>query len=134
MRYYESCGGIVLNKYNVAVVYQVKSDSWSLPKGHIDPGESKEQTARREIYEETGLTDLTFIREIGSYERGTKNYPDVRKKITFLLFTTNQTELTPIDPDNPEARWIPVEKVADTLSYEEDKEFFLKVKDEIHIG
>lgn len=38
------------------IVYEQFSQCWSLPKGHMEAGESEEQTALRELYEETGLT------------------------------------------------------------------------------
>ena len=38
------------------IVYEHYSQCWSLPKGHMEPGETEVQTAQRELYEETGLT------------------------------------------------------------------------------
>ena len=65
----ESAGGIVLNNKDLVLVVSQYGTSWSLPKGHIEPGESKILAARREILEETGIKDLKLIKELGSYQR-----------------------------------------------------------------
>lgn len=124
-----SAGGVVVRNEKVILVFQEKTQTWALPKGHVDEGESLEETARREIYEETGITDLTFVKELGSYGRGTKKHSEIKKQITLLLFTTTQSKLKPIDPENPKAKWVAIKEVANQLSYEEDKNFFLKIKD-----
>lgn len=57
--YQKSCGAILYRKTEKAVEYlllfQKKSQTWSFPKGHMDNGETEEQTAMREVLEETGL-------------------------------------------------------------------------------
>lgn len=45
----------------------------------------------------------------------------------FLFKTDYEGELKPIDPANPEARWVPKEKVADLLTSPTDKQFFQKI-------
>ncbi|MBU2220800.1 NUDIX domain-containing protein, partial [Patescibacteria group bacterium] len=63
-------GGIVLgDSGTIALVRNQKSTLWFFPKGKIDPGETDEEAARREIEEETGLTNLEYIDDLGSYER-----------------------------------------------------------------
>ena len=63
-KHVECAGGIIINKNNEVVIVNQNHDSWSLPKGHIDPGESNLETAKREIYEETGIIDLKLIKYI----------------------------------------------------------------------
>ena len=112
------------------VVVSQRGDSWSLPKGHVDPGEDDETAARREILEETGLKELTLVRKLGEYERykigkgGVSDDESELKTMVFFLFTTTQTDLKPMDPQNPEARWVPKENVADMLTSPKDKAFF----------
>ena len=121
-------GGVVINNDKVVLVYQIKSNTWSLPKGKIENGETPLEAAKREIYEEAGITQLEFVKELGSYSRGTQNNSGIKKQIIIFLFKTNQTKLNPHDSNNPEARWVPREEVSQILSYPEDKNFFVSIK------
>jgi len=126
----------VLNARGKVLVVSQKGTSWSLPKGHIDPGEDAFAAAKREIYEESGITNLTLVRELGSYKRykisldGGDDTSEF-KTIHMFLFITDQEKLQPIDPENPEARWLKKSEVANLLTHQKDKEFFLGVIDEI---
>ncbi|MBI2095732.1 MAG: NUDIX domain-containing protein [Candidatus Omnitrophica bacterium] len=136
MKTTQSAGGVVLNGKGQVLVVSQHGTSWSLPKGHIDPGEDALAAAKREIYEETGVKELTLIRELGAYERhriGLNALEDRSelKVILFFLFKTAQNTLKPLDADNPEARWVDPEKVAGLLTHAKDKEFFLSVLDQI---
>jgi len=86
--------------------------------------------AKREIHEESGVSNLNFVRELGSYQRnkiGIDGNDDSTefKTITMFLFTTNETDLKPIDLANPVARWVKKEEVSNLLTHRKDKEFFL---------
>ena len=128
-----SAGGVVTNAEGEVLVVSQRGTSWSLPKGHIDAGEDALAAARREIYEESGITDLELVRELGTYERhkiGVNGGEDGSelKSITMFLFCTRETALRPVDPDNPEARWVEKSKVAGLLTHDKDKEFFRGVE------
>ena len=131
-----SAGGVVLNKKGQVLVVNQRGLSWSLPKGHIEEGEDVLAAARREIYEESGLKELTLIRPLGSYERmrigknGGEDGSEL-KHLTFFLFKANGETLKPIDPDNPEARWVDPERVCELLSHPRDREFFLGILKDI---
>jgi ADP-ribose pyrophosphatase YjhB (NUDIX family) len=124
-----SAGGVVTNNEGKVLVVSQHGTSWSLPKGHIDPGEDALAAAEREIYEESGIRDLEFVRELGTYERyrigedGGEDRSEL-KLITMFLFRTRERSLRPVDPDNPEARWVEKSEVARLLTHEKDKEFF----------
>lgn len=136
MRQTESAGGVVINKKGQVLVVNQKGTSWSLPKGHIDKGEDALTAAKREIYEESGIDDLELVKELGSYERhkisldGGDDKSEL-KTISMFLFKTDQEILKPTDPENPEAKWVEKEKVAELLTHRKDKEFFLSVIDKI---
>jgi 8-oxo-dGTP pyrophosphatase MutT (NUDIX family) len=129
MKKTRSAGGVVTNDEGEVLVVSQRGTSWSLPKGHIDPGESELAAAKREIYEESGIRDLELTRELGSYERykigldGGEERSEL-KVITMFLFRTREKVLKPVDPDNPEARWVEKSKVPLLLTHEKDKEFF----------
>jgi 8-oxo-dGTP pyrophosphatase MutT (NUDIX family) len=126
-------GGIVIGPGNKVVVVNQNQDSWSLPKGHLESGEDAEQAAIREIYEETGIQDVKVIDSLGEYLRprigmnGIGESTDDVRNITMFLCITNQTDLSPIDPHNPEAVWLSIQDVADKLTHPKDKEFFISI-------
>lgn len=136
MKRTRTAGGVVINEHSgfVLVVSQ-NGDSWSLPKGHLDPGEDDLAAAVREIHEESGITDLRLRGPLGAYERhaigkgGKGERTDELKTIALYLFTTAQDALAPEDPKNPEARWVERGKVAELLTHQKDKEFFISIVD-----
>lgn len=127
-----SAGGVVLNNRGEVLVVSQHGKAWSLPKGHIEQGEDPPTAAKREITEESGITELALIRELGTYERYKLNEHGQEdrnewKTITVFLFRTNQRALAPRDPHNPEARWVAKEQVTELLTHQKDKEFFTAV-------
>ena len=124
-----SAGGVVVSPEGHVLVVSQNGDSWSLPKGHVDEGENDERAARREVQEESGVSNLTLIKQLGTYQRykiGSDGQDDVGelKTIVMFLFRTSQHELRPEDTDNPEARCVEPQRVAALLTHPRDKEFF----------
>ena len=125
-----TAGGVVMQKKtgHILVVEQL-NHIWSLPKGHIDPGENELQAAVREIKEESGITQLEFIHKIGIYSRykiaidGSDDTSEL-KNMVFFLFETNQEKLVPEDPNNPSAKWVAPKEVSKLLTHKKDKAFF----------
>jgi len=131
-----SAGGVVVNNDGQVLVVSQHGKTWSLPKGHMEEGETELDAARREIYEESGIKDLELIKSLGSYQRyklakdGEIDSSEF-KTITIFLFKTVENTLKPIDPENPEARWVEKNSVVDLLTHQKDKEFFLGILGEI---
>ncbi|MDO4852572.1 MAG: NUDIX domain-containing protein [Clostridia bacterium] len=95
-----SCGAVLYALKNGSPRYVLVFDShYGFPKGHIEPGETKEQTALREIFEETGIRatlDTDFC-ELDEYELPSK--PGTRKQVTFFLASYDPAEALP-QPSN----------------------------------
>ena len=136
MKVTKSAGGVVLNPKGEVLVVSQSGNSWSLPKGHLDEGESELEAAQREILEESGVRELTLVKELGAYKRpkiglnGGDDRTEI-KHITLFLFRTTQMDLKPSDPTNPEARWVEKSRVAELLTHAKDKEFYLKALKEM---
>jgi ADP-ribose pyrophosphatase YjhB (NUDIX family) len=132
----ESAGGVVLDGAGRVLVVSQHGTSWSLPKGHVEEGEELLAAARREIYEESGVSELELVRGLGSYRRhrigrdGGEDESEL-KTIHMFLFRTWETELKPADPENPEAVWVERRRVAALLTHPKDREFFESVMDVI---
>ena len=130
-KYVECAGGIIINNKQEIVIVNQNHDSWSLPKGHIDNGETMLEAAIREIYEETGITNPKLIKSIGSFGRyriGLDGNDDKteHKTIHIFLFHSQQKILKPIDQNNPIAKWVPYIEVEKILTHPSDKKFFNK--------
>lgn len=135
-----SAGGVVMNSLGEILVTNQNGNSWSLPKGHIDLGENARAAAMREIAEETGITELEFVSDLGSYDRykigadGIGDDLNELKTIQMFFYKTSQLDLAPTDIHNPEARWVAREKVLEMLTHQKDKEFFEKISKTISCG
>ncbi len=118
-----SAGGVVYrtDKGRVEVVICGRRDPerWSLPKGTPNPGETLEQTALREVREETGL-DVAMQDPLGSI-----NYWFVRpedkarrnKTVYFYLMTCEGGSVDRHDPEFDEVRWVPAEQASQLLAF-----------------
>ncbi len=133
----ESAGGVVVSKRGRILVVSQRGTSWSLPKGHIEAGESKLQAAAREIQEEAGIHRLTLVKDLGSYSRYKIGLGDQKedqselKTIHMFLFTTDELKLRPTDPMHPEAKWVYTDDVEDLLTHPKDKLFFKSIRKQI---
>ena len=97
MLHEKSCGAIVYRKYHgnteILLIKHINSGHWSFPKGHVEGDETEEETAKREIMEETGIDvnlDTTF-REIVSYSPR----KDTQKIVVYFIGKAKNTDYTP---------------------------------------
>ncbi len=129
-----TAGGVVVNKKGRILVVNQRGNSWSLPKGHVEPGEEILAAAIREIEEESGILRLIFLKELGNYKRykigvdGIKEDRSELKVIHMFLFSTDEVKLKPIDPNHPEARWVYADDVEGLLTHPKDKLFFRSIR------
>ncbi|WP_165865751.1 NUDIX hydrolase [Vallicoccus soli] len=90
---------------------------WSLPKGHIEPGESVEDTAVREVEEETGIRG-TVLAPLGSIDYWFVT-PDrrVHKTVHHYLLRATGGELSDADVEVTEVAWVAVADLPSRLAY-----------------
>ena len=86
----KSCGAVVFTRENEAIRYvivQSKEGVFGFPKGHMEAAETEEETALREIREETGLQVklIDGFRTEDSYPIHREGVPDVMKHVVYFL-------------------------------------------------
>ena len=116
-----SCGAVV---YRISPELQIllikqheNAASWGIPKGHMERGESQEQTALREVKEETGLT-IRLVKKLESVTLKKRNF----KKLVIMYLATQVCSSEP-DAKNKnsevfEARWFNVSDLPDIYCYQ----------------
>ena len=138
----EACaGGIVIGDAGtIALVRRRDGDgAWLFPKGHIDADESDEAAARREVLEETGLADLEYIDDLGSYERsainadGSEN-PSRRKRIHMFLFAAPMHAQLAPSLEIEEARWVPLPRLIEAIGNAADRAWFVSVFERVRLA
>ena len=104
----EAAGGLVFNAQREALLI-FRRGSWDLPKGKIDPGESPEQAAVREVQEETGLRHVERGNLLTTTYHTFRNRKNTRilKPTYWYRMTTTDVELTPqTEEDIERAEWM----------------------------
>lgn len=131
-------GGIVLgDRGTLALVRTSGGSGWTFPKGHVEEGESDEEAARREIMEETGISDLELIDDLGRYERyrigpnGTDDDASELKDIHLYLFAAAPHATLVPSMEIAEAEWVALPRVITTLTHPKDKAWFTTVFERI---
>jgi 8-oxo-dGTP pyrophosphatase MutT (NUDIX family) len=116
-------------RYEYAVVHRPKYGDWSLPKGKVDPGESDEQAALREVEEETR------VRPALGPELGVARYRDGKgrpKQVRYwIMEPAHPGERPTFEPDHEidELRWCSAADAGKLLSYEHDRKLIAKAED-----
>ena len=117
-----AAGGVVWRRderggIEVVLIHRARYGDWSLPKGKLDPGETDEQAARREVEEET-----TLIAELGP-ELPSTDYLDrsgKHKRVRYWAMTAAGDGQPRGSHEVDLAEWVPLEEAAERLSYPHD--------------
>lgn len=98
---------------------------WQLPKGMVDPGETPEQAARREVREEAGIEgDIRApLDTIEYWYQATRDGQRVRyhKFVHFFLIEHRAGDVADHDQEVNEARWVPLPEAATLLSFASER-------------
>ncbi|MBR5046338.1 NUDIX domain-containing protein [Candidatus Saccharibacteria bacterium] len=134
-------GGIVFrltaDKKDIEVLLiQDSKGRWTIPKGHIEPGETAKMTARREIEEETGLRNFDVLTWLG------KIHFKYRRADKLVLMTTQIYLVQALDARETLAgekwmkgiKWFSFAEALDLIEYEDIEKLMLIAKKKIRAG
>jgi ADP-ribose pyrophosphatase YjhB (NUDIX family) len=94
---------------------------WSLPKGHLEAGETAEDAAIREVEEETGIRGVV-IAPLGTVDFWfVAEDRRVHKTVHHFLLEARGGELSDEDVEVSEVAWVPLEQVRDRLAYDGER-------------
>ncbi|HEY6962639.1 MAG TPA: NUDIX domain-containing protein [Gaiellaceae bacterium] len=116
-----AAGGVVVRDGSVLLVHRPRYDDWAFPKGKLEPGESWEEAAVREVEEETGIRG-----ELGDYV-GSTHYPlrEGMKEVRYFRMTSGDEPRAQNEID--EVRWVPFEEAGELLTYDYDRELLKRL-------
>lgn len=131
-----SAGGLVVNNAHTHVVLIGRLDRkgtllWSMPKGHIEEGETEEQTAVREVKEETGIS--ARVREpLGTIDywfvAGRKR---IHKTVHHFLLEATGGELSSADNEVTDVAWVAFEELVELLAYADERKLADKAQESL---
>ena len=134
-----SAGGVAFrwqgSEPEMAIVSVKPKMRWQLPKGIVDPGETPEITAVREVIEEAGVeTDLiALIETIEYWYQATRSGKPVRyhKFVHFYLLRYRSGDVSDHDHEIEEARWVTLEEPIGMLAFESERGVVEKAREMI---
>ncbi len=117
-----SAGGIVFRRHgDTWQVLMVKNrrGSWTFPKGRVEEGETLEETALREVEEETGVKAeiIKYVGEVSYLYRKDEGV-EVDKTVHFFIMRYLEGEPKPDGIENIGVRWVDLHRVKDYMAYE----------------
>lgn len=136
----KSAGAVIFRRENRKIFYlllhypgashRAEKNYWDFPKGHIEKGEKPKEAAKREIEEETGLKDITFIE---GFKETIKYFfkwegKNVLKFVTFFLVETKIKEIK-LSFEHIGYEWLPFKKAMERLAFENSKEVLKKAEE-----
>lgn len=104
---------------------------WVLPKGHVEPGESTEAAARREVREETGI-DGRVVAPLGTVDywflAGGRR---VHKTVHHFLLEAVAGELSRHDPETDEVEWLGLDEAVERLAHADERDLVVRAADRL---
>ena len=118
------------------LLIQDSKGRWTIPKGHIEPGETAKMTARREIEEETGLKNVSILAWLG------KIHFKYRRADKLVLMTTQIYLVEAMDAHEMPIgekwmkgiKWFPFAEALDLIEYDDIEKLMLIAKKRIRAG
>ena len=131
MNYEICCGSVVFNDNKVLIIKH-KYGHISFPKGHVEGNETEEETAIREVKEETGI-DIEITSNKKYYVQY-ENDNNSSEKVTYFIGKMIGGKLNPQLSEISSCYFEDENKVSDLITYDNDREMYLDVLNDIKKG
>lgn len=125
-----SAGAVIFFKENLEFTFlllKYSSGHWDFPKGNVEENEKIEETAKREILEETGIDSIDFVpgfsESIQYYY--TRNKTTISKKVYYFLAESKTKNVT-ISDEHLSYKWLNYHESLSTLTYSNAKDLLKK--------
>ena len=130
-----SAGVILFNKTEGIqfLILKYPSGHWDFVKGNIEEGEKEKETVRRELFEETGISNLEIHQgfnekvEYNYYKKNNK----VHKIVSYYLAETNQKEVK-LSYEHLDYKWSDYEDLMKSITFENSREVLKKGNERIN--
>lgn len=123
MRFEKSCGAVVYNiignNIEFLIIKHKNGEHWGFPKGHVEFGESENQTAIREISEETGLT-VELIDEFIYRMKYSPKAGTIKEVVYFIALSKDRTVKCQ-ESEISEYKWVALRDAVDLLTHENSR-------------
>lgn len=110
-----------------------ESGHWDFPKGHIESGEDPEETAKRELQEETGISEIHLL---DGYKQALRYFfrqkgIGIFKVVIFFLAETTQSEVT-LSAEHVGFDWLPYDAALARLTFKNSRDLLIKANEHLH--
>ncbi len=136
-RHEYSAGGVVVrpgsgHAWDVLLIATHEGARWSLPKGHVEEGESEEAAAVREVREETGI-QAEIVAPLDAIEywfrwRSTEGSVLIHKRVRFFLMRYLAGDPHEHGWEVDDARWFALDEAVQKVSYKDERELLMKAR------
>ena len=124
----KSCGAVIYKKenndYKFLLIYQ-NNGFWSFPKGHVEDNEIEEETAIREIKEETNL-DVNLDNNFKHKIEYCIEHKNVMKEVVYFIATPKNEDIKPQLSEISEIKWLTYEEAMSIITYDNSKDILIK--------
>lgn len=123
MRREKSCGALVFRerggKLELLLIRHRFGGHWSFPKGHVEAGENEQQTALREVWEETGLE----IELVDGFRHSVEYFPKpyIKKQVVYFLGRAVNDDTRMQEEEISELRWVTIDEAQRMVTFANDK-------------
>lgn len=130
MKFEKSCGAVVYRSYDGTLEFlAVRSKAhghWGFPKGHVEEGEGEQETAKREVLEETGL-DITLC---DGFRTRIEYSPSegIYKEVVIFIGKPLNEDVNIQQEEIQEYKWLDYGKMLELLTFDDDRKVLMEVK------